>query len=87
MAEMTHGLLKRFRTDGTYGWHIDKLVKRYGRLCESTGTADREEAERYLIHRLRELREIRVYGERPQRSFRDAIEKYMTEHSARKSID
>lgn len=24
--------------DVSYGWYIDKHVKRYGRLCESTGT-------------------------------------------------
>jgi hypothetical protein len=45
------GLLKRHRTDGSYLWHIDKRVRRYGRLCESIGTADREEAERYLYQR------------------------------------
>ena len=87
MVENIPGLLKRHRADGSYIWHIDKRVKRYGRLCESTGTPDREEAERYLIHRLRELREIRIYGERPQRTFRDAIRKYLAEHSAKKSID
>ncbi|MGC1346645.1 MAG: hypothetical protein WA863_11215 [Methyloceanibacter sp.] len=87
MAEINCGLLKRYRTDGTYVWHIDKRVRRYGRLCESTGTEDREEAERYLLHRLRELREIRVYGERPQRTFRDAIQRYLVEHSAKQSID
>jgi integrase len=87
MVEINHGLIKRYRTDGTYVWHIDKRVRRYGRLCESTGTADREEAERYLIHRLRELREIRVYGERPQRAFRDAIQKYLGENSRKKSLD
>jgi integrase len=87
MFQNITGLLKRHRTDGSYVWHIDKRVRRYGRLCESTGTADREEAERYLIHRLRELREIRIYGERPQRTFRDAVKKYMAEYSAKKSID
>jgi integrase len=86
MAQSIVGLLKRFRADGSYVWHIDKRVRRYGRLCESTGTADREEAERYLTHRLRELREIRIYGERPQRTFGDAIQKYLVENSARKSI-
>jgi integrase len=87
MAYGIVGLLKRYRADGSYVWHIDKRVKRYGRLCESTGTGDREEAERYLIHRLRELRDIRVYGERPQRTFRDAVQRYLAEYSAKKSID
>jgi hypothetical protein len=72
--------------DGTFGTSTN-VFKRYGRLCESTDTGDREEAERYLIHRLRELREIRVYGERPQRTFRNAVQKYLAENSAKKSID
>ena len=53
MAQSICGLLKRRREDGRYVWHIDKRVRRYGRLCESTGTADREEAERYLAHRIK----------------------------------
>jgi hypothetical protein len=87
MAQSICGLLKRRREDGSYVWHIDKRVRRYGRLCESTGTADREEAERYLAHRLRELREIRIYGERPERTFRDAIQRYLDEYSEKKSIN
>lgn len=87
MFQNITGLFKRRRVDGSYIWHIDKRVRRYGRLCESTGTGNREEAERYLLHRLRELREIRVYGERSQRTFRDAVEKYLAENSAKKSVD
>jgi integrase len=87
MFQNITGLLKRHRADGSHVWHIDKRVRRYGRLCESMGTSDREEAERYLLHRLRELREIRVYGERPQRTFRNAIQKYLAENSAKKSVD
>jgi hypothetical protein len=26
MAEFNHGLLKRFRTDGTHVWHIDRKI-------------------------------------------------------------
>lgn len=80
------GLFKRHRVNGEYEWHIDKCVKRYGRLCESTGTADREEAERYLLHRLKELREIRIYGERPTRTFREAASKYLMDVRGKKSI-
>jgi hypothetical protein len=39
MVQNIAGLLKRHRADGSYVWHIDKRVRRYGRLCESTGTA------------------------------------------------
>jgi integrase len=80
------GLYKRYRTEGDYVWCIDKRVKRFGRLCESTGTADREEAERYLLHRLKELREILVYGERPRRAFREAVAKYLADFAYKKSI-
>lgn len=87
MADMFSGLSKRYHVDGSHIWYIDKRVKRYGRLCESTGTADREEAERYLLHRLQELREILVYGERPIRTFGDAVQKYVTDYATKKSID
>ena len=49
MFQNITGLLKRHRADGSHVWHIDKRVRRYGRLCESTGTSDRG----YLLHRLR----------------------------------
>jgi len=86
MSNMFSGLTKRSHVDGSFIWYIDKRVKRYGRLCESTGTADREEAQRYLLHRLRELREILVYGERPTRTFKEAVKKYLMENRAKKSI-
>src|SRR4029077_16567529 len=38
---------KRFTASGEYSWYIDKSMKRVGRLCESTGTADRA-ATKYL---------------------------------------
>jgi integrase len=87
MSHSMAGLSKRHQRHGGYVWYIDKRVKRYGRLCESTGTRNREEAERYLMHRLCELREIRVYGERPQRTFLDATQKYLAEYAEKKSID
>ena len=80
------GLQKRFRVDGSHVWYIDKRVRRYGRLCESTGTDNREEAERYLLHRLNELREVLIYGERPTRTFQDAIQKYESAFVKKKSI-
>src|SRR6266404_2724772 len=86
MTKLISGLFKRYHVDGSYIWYIDKRVKRYGRLCESTGTADREEAERYLLQRLRELREIRIYDERPKRTFQDAVKKYLADHAQKKSI-
>lgn len=69
----TPGLIKR---NGL--WHIDKQV-RGRRLCESTGTGDLQEAERYLIRRLEETRQAEVYGVRPKRSFRQAATKHLNE--------
>jgi integrase len=59
-------------------WHIDKVV-RGRRICESSGTSDIEEAERYLAHRMEEIRQAEVYGVRPKRTFRKAATKYLNE--------
>ena len=58
------GLQKRGRI-----WWIDKKIKGYGRVAESCGTCDLAEAERYLTHRLEEIRQSMVYGIRPIRTF------------------
>jgi hypothetical protein len=71
MSRAIRGLYKRFTASGEFTWYIDKCIKRVGRLCESTGTADRDEAERYLLHRIHELRDIAIYGVRPRRKFHD----------------
>ncbi len=68
-------------------WHIDKQIKGYGRLRQSCGTAAIEEAERYLTHRLEEIRQAEVYGVRPTRTFEKAAEKYLEEHQHKRSID
>jgi integrase len=81
------GLYRRRRADGTVEWHIDKYVKRFGRLCDSTGTSDEEEAERYLARRLAEIREGIIYGVRPRRTWRDAATRYLTEFAQKKSIE
>jgi hypothetical protein len=59
-------------------WHIDKIV-RGRRICESTGTGDLEEAKRYLVRRMDQIRQVGVYGVRPQRTFRQAATKYLNE--------
>lgn len=81
------GLWKRYRSDGTYEWHIDKRVKRFGRLCESTGTSDEEEAARYLARRLEEIRQAAIYGTRPRRRFREAAARYLNDFAWKKSIE
>lgn len=42
-------------------WHIDKKINGE-RLYESTGTSEQEESERYLIYRLEQIRQQKVYG-------------------------
>ncbi|MDR3491010.1 MAG: site-specific integrase [Gammaproteobacteria bacterium] len=66
-------------------WQIDKRVNGR-RICESTGTGNFEEAERYLIRRLEAIRQAEVYGIRPKRIFRDAAIKYLLENQHKKSI-
>jgi len=84
MSKRTPGLQKR----GKNGiWYIDKRIKGYGRLYESTGTSELEEAERYLTHRLQELREQIQFGARAQRTFRQAATKYLEENLHKRSID
>ena len=86
MSRGIRGLYKRFTASGEYTWYIDKYIKRVGRLCESTGTADRDEAERYLLHRIRELRDIAIYGVRPRRKFHEAAAKYLNDFARKSTI-
>jgi integrase len=84
MSKRIPGLYKR----GTQGiWHIDKCVRGYGRLHESTGTSELEEAERYLIRRLEEMRKANVYGIRAERTFRQAATKFLLDFQHKRSID
>ncbi len=65
-------------------WWMEKMVDGQ-RIRESTGTRDRAEAERYVIHRLEELRIAKVYGVRPKRLFREAAIKFLKEHQHKRS--
>lgn len=67
------GLYKRGGT-----WHIDKII-RGKRVLESTGTGSLEEAERRLTDIIQGLREQRLYGVRPRRTFSDALARYYQE--------
>ncbi|HET7174509.1 MAG TPA: tyrosine-type recombinase/integrase [Gammaproteobacteria bacterium] len=68
-------------------WHVDKQVKEFGRLCESTGTAQLEDAERFLVHRLEEIRQAQVYGIRPRRVFAEAATEYLQRYRLKRSIE
>lgn len=83
----TPGLKKRFRANGTFEWHIDKRIKGVGRVSGSTGTSDRQEAERYLARKIENIREATIYGKRPRRKFREAATRYLTEFAWKRSID
>ncbi|WP_434676556.1 tyrosine-type recombinase/integrase [Pseudomonas sp. D3-10] len=66
-------------------WQIDKVF-RGERLRESTGTSDRQEAEQYLIHRLEQLRQQKVYGVRRVRTWDEAATKFLIDHRDQPSI-
>ena len=67
--------------------HIDKRIKGFGRLSESCRTTDLKEAERFLTHRLEEIRLAEVYGIRPTRTFEQAAVKYIEDYQSKRSIE
>ncbi|MGY6217146.1 tyrosine-type recombinase/integrase [Methylolobus aquaticus] len=76
----TRGLRKRGET-----WHIQKTI--CGQLvCESTGTSDLTEAERYLALRMEEIRRTTLYGERKGHSLEEAAARYLTENAEQRGI-
>ena len=70
------GLFKRGRV-----FYIDKIIKGYGRLRESTGAGDRRDAEDYLARRLAEIGHYVSQGIRLDRTFKEAAAKYLIEMS------
>ncbi|WP_327192125.1 tyrosine-type recombinase/integrase [Pseudomonas putida] len=64
---------------------MDK-VYRGERVRESTGTGDREEAEQYLIHKLEQLRQRKVYGVRQVHTWEEAAMRYLLEVKDQPSI-
>lgn len=66
-------------------WHINKKI--YGRrICESTKSSSLVEAERYLMHRVAEIRAASIYGVRPTRYFRQAALKFLNENRHKVSL-
>jgi integrase len=75
------GLIMRAGT-----WHIDKVM--FGRrICQSTGTAQLEEAETHLARVMEETRQAHVYGVRPSRTFEQAAAKFVLENQHKRSLD
>ncbi len=67
-------------------WHIDKQI--FGqRVCQSTGTGELEEAERYLARLMEQIRQAQVYGVRPSRTFEEAAAKFVLENQHKRSIN
>lgn len=66
-------------------WKIDKKY-RGERIQESTGTCIRAEAEQYLIHKLEQLRQQKVYGVRRVRTWREAATRFLLEVKDQASI-
>ena len=67
-------------------WHIDKQVKGFGRLCESTATRNLARAEAILAIRIEAIRRAVVFGVRPTRTFREAATRYLNEYQYKRSI-
>ena len=66
-------------------WHIEKQI--FGRkIHESTGTGDLKKAELMLAHRIEEVRQAKVFGLRPRRTFREAATRFLEENLALRSI-
>lgn len=78
--KISPGLVKRGKT-----WHIQKRVLGYS-LRESTGTESLVEAESYLARRIEEIRQAKIYGVRPKRTFKEAATKYLLENQHKVSI-
>jgi integrase len=74
------GLVKRGQV-----WHINKNVNGR-RICESTGSGSLEEAQRFLVHRLEQIRHATIYGVRPKRTFKEAALKFVRENGQKASL-
>ena len=66
-------------------WHIEKQILGC-RICESTGTSCLEEAQLILARRIETLRQAKLFGVRPKRTFREAATRYLKEHLHLRSI-
>lgn len=74
------GLVKKGRI-----WHIDKRIEGQ-RICKSTGAENLEEAERFLARTAEVIRQAKVYGVRPSRSFKEAADKFVQENQHKRSL-
>lgn len=66
-------------------WHIDKKIRGFGRLCESTDCSELEEAIEYLELRIAQVKQ-EVRTGRPSLIWRQAATKYLRENLDKSSI-
>lgn len=76
----TPGLVKRSGL-----WHIDKRINGR-RVCQSTGSNQLEEAERFLARLTEQARQAAVYDVRPKRTFEEAAAKFILENQHKRSL-
>lgn len=76
----TASLIKRGKV-----WYVEKRLLG-GRIRESTGSELLCDAEGYLARQIEEVRQAKVYGVRPKRTFREAATKYLVESQHKASI-
>jgi len=77
----TQGLLLRGSV-----WHIDKVI--YGkRICESTGTKNITEAQALLARRVTQARQVHLFGEQREHTFREAASKFLAENQHKRSLE
>jgi integrase len=67
-------------------WHIDKVF-RGTRIRESSGTGEIVKAQELLARRIDEIRLVKIFGVRPDRTFRVAATKFLEENQHKRSID
>lgn len=66
-------------------WHIEKQILGQT-VFQSTGTSNLEAAELILARRIEEIRQARIFGVRPKRSFREAATRFLEENEHLASI-
>jgi integrase len=67
-------------------WHIDKVFTGT-RIRESTRTGDINKAQELLAKRIDQIRDIRIYGVRQERTFREAATKFLDGNRHKRSIE
>ena len=73
-------------TDSAGNKTIDKICLKE-RVFARLGPVSQQQAEEYLAARIEAIRRRKLYGERPQKTFREAAIRYLRENGANASID